>query len=215
MDAVELHMRVQLADIQRQYREKQKKELSKLIPKRDEKKSPGRPRKKSHSSSSDRGPIASPPTLEQTPSPQKSPSRSPEETTPPVTSTILAMPRCNVNLIKLDEQRSHIKLLDSIPSIPMPVAPIASPILPSSKSSQDDDEKSTGRLGYDTSSPAPTVASSSSASKKRKVGRPRKLMYTSGSVRHLTETIVAKKPKSKSSLVGYLLSSKNRHLQTK
>ncbi|KAF3424966.1 hypothetical protein E2986_13144 [Frieseomelitta varia] len=70
-------------------------------------------------------------------------------------------------------------------------------------------------LGYDTSSPAPTVASSSSASKKRKVGRPRKLMYTSGSVRHLTETIVAKKPKSKSSLVGYLLSSKNRHLQTK
>lgn len=49
MDALELHMRVQLADIQRQYREKQK-ELSKLIPKRDEKKSPGRPRKKSHSS---------------------------------------------------------------------------------------------------------------------------------------------------------------------
>ena len=49
MDAMELHMRVQLADIQRQYREKQK-ELSKLTPKRDEKKSPGRPRKKSHSS---------------------------------------------------------------------------------------------------------------------------------------------------------------------
>lgn len=71
------------------------------------------------------------------------------------------------------------------------------------------------QLGYDTSSPAPTIASSSSASKKRKVGRPRKLMCTSGSVRHLTETIVAKKPKSKSSLVGYLLSSKNRHLQTK
>ena len=28
----------------------------------------------------------------------------------------------------------------------MPVAPVASPILPSSKSSQDDDEKSTGRV---------------------------------------------------------------------
>lgn len=70
------------------------------------------------------------------------------------------------------------------------------------------------QLGYDTSSPAPTIASSSSASKKRKVGRPRKLMCSSGGVRHLTETIVAKKPKSKSSLVGYLL-SKNRHLQTK
>lgn len=49
MDATELDMRVRLADIQRQYREKQK-ELSKLIPKKDEKKSPGRPRKKSHSS---------------------------------------------------------------------------------------------------------------------------------------------------------------------
>lgn len=49
MDAMELDMRVRLADIQRQYREKQK-ELSKLIPKKDEKKSPGRPRKKSHSS---------------------------------------------------------------------------------------------------------------------------------------------------------------------
>ncbi|KAF3424967.1 hypothetical protein E2986_13145 [Frieseomelitta varia] len=141
MDAMELHMRVQLADIQRQYKEKQK-ELSKLTPKKDEKKSPGRPRKKSHSSSSD--PTASPSTSEQTPSPQKSPL--PEEPTTSATSTILAMSRCNVNLIKLDEQRSHIKLLDSIPSIPMPVAPVASPILPSSKSSQDDDEKSTGRV---------------------------------------------------------------------
>lgn len=49
MDAMELDMRVRLADIQRQYREKQR-ELSKLTPKKDEKKSPGRPRKKSHSS---------------------------------------------------------------------------------------------------------------------------------------------------------------------
>ena len=71
------------------------------------------------------------------------------------------------------------------------------------------------QLDYETSSPAPTIANSSSASKKRKVGRPRKLMCNSGSARHLTETIVAKKPKSKSSLVGYLMASKSRHLQNK
>lgn len=58
------------------------------------------------------------------------------------------MPRCNVNLVKLGEQRSHIKLLDSIPSIPMPVAPVASPItvLPSNKLPQEDDEKGAGRV---------------------------------------------------------------------
>ena len=49
MDAMELDMRVRLADIQRQYREKQK-ELSKLTPKKEDKKIPGRPRKKSQSS---------------------------------------------------------------------------------------------------------------------------------------------------------------------
>lgn len=49
MNATELDMRVRMADIQRQYREKQK-ELSKLIPKKDDKKNSGRPRKKSHSS---------------------------------------------------------------------------------------------------------------------------------------------------------------------
>lgn len=49
MNATELDMRVRMADIQRQYREKQK-ELSKLIPKKDDKKNSDRPRKKSHSS---------------------------------------------------------------------------------------------------------------------------------------------------------------------
>ncbi|XP_011866393.1 PREDICTED: uncharacterized protein LOC105561220 isoform X3 [Vollenhovia emeryi] len=217
MNATELDMRVKMADIQRQYREKQK-ELSKLIPKKDDKKNSGRPRKKSHSStSSDHGMISSPPALDLVTSP--SPSRSPEPDAPsPLASAVLTMPKCNVNLVKLSEPRSHIKLLDSIPSIPIPVPPVTSPIpvLPgSSKATPEDDEKSTGTVGYDTSSPAPTVASSTSASKKRKVGRPRKLTCTSGSVRHLTETIVAKKPKSKSSLVGYVLSSKSRHLQTK
>jgi len=49
MNATELDMRVRMADIQRQYREKQK-ELSKLTPKKDDKKNIGRLRKKSHSS---------------------------------------------------------------------------------------------------------------------------------------------------------------------
>ncbi|XP_023289035.1 uncharacterized protein LOC105699944 isoform X2 [Orussus abietinus] len=216
MDAMELDMRVRLADIQRQYKEKQK-ELSKLTPKKEEKKSPGRPRKKSHSSSSESGILASPPMLDSASSPCKSPIMAIDEPTPPLTS-VLAMPRCNVNLIKLGEPRSHIKLLDSIPSIPIPVQPVASPItvLPVNKVQQEEEEKNNARLNYETSSPAPTIASTSSASKKRKVGRPRKIMCSSGSTRHFTETIVAKKPKSKSSLVGYLMNSKNRHhLQNK
>ncbi|XP_014473147.1 PREDICTED: uncharacterized protein LOC106743634 isoform X2 [Dinoponera quadriceps] len=217
MNAMELDMRVRMANIQRQYRETQK-ELSKLIPRKEDKKNPGRPRKKSHSSSSEHGALSSPPALDVISSPQKSPPRppgSPNGAPPPLASAVLAMPMCNVNLVKLGEPRSHIKLLDSIPSIPIPVPPVTSPItvLPSGK--PEDDEKIVGRLGYETSSPAPTIASSSSASKKRKVGRPKKFMCTSGNNRHLTETIVAKKPKSKSSLVGYVLSSKNRHLQTK
>lgn len=72
------------------------------------------------------------------------------------------------------------------------------------------------QVSCETPSPVSTATSSrSSASKKRKVGRPRKLMCTSGSSRHFTETIVAKKPKNKNSLVGYLLNAKNRHLQSK
>lgn len=47
-----------------------------------------------------------------------------------------------------------------------------------------------------------------SASKKRKVGRPKKRL--SGLSRTTTETIVAKKPRAKAGLVGYLLAAKNR-----
>ncbi|XP_033607373.1 protein winged eye isoform X3 [Cryptotermes secundus] len=54
-----------------------------------------------------------------------------------------------------------------------------------------------------------STSSTSSSSKKRKVGRPKKHFSVTG--REIaTETIVAKKPKSKSSLVGLLL-SKSRH----
>lgn len=110
-------------------------------------------------SSSDHGPLASPPMLEPISSPQKSPAHSSDGAPPPLTSAVLAMPRCNVNLVKLGEPRSHIKLLDSIPSIPIPVPPVVSPItvLPSSKTSQDDDEKSTG--GVSCNEPFPLCCS--------------------------------------------------------
>ena len=59
------------------------------------------------------------------------------------------------------------------------------------------------------SSSSSSTSSTSSSSKKRKVGRPKKHFSATG--REIaTETIVAKKPKSKSSLVGLLL-SKSRH----
>lgn len=79
---------------------------------------------------------------------EKSPIRSPDVVPPPLTSGVVGMPRCNVNLVKLGEPRSHIKLLDSIPSIPIPVPPVASPItvLPTSKLMQDDEEKSLTRV---------------------------------------------------------------------
>lgn len=48
-----------------------------------------------------------------------------------------------------------------------------------------------------------------SSSKKRKVGRPKKLLSAPG-LRIATETIVAKKPKSKNGLVSFLLAAKNR-----
>lgn len=65
-------------------------------------------------------------------------------TPPPLASAVLAMPRCNVNLVKLGEPRSHIKLLDSIPSIPISAPPVASPVPGSSKT--EDDEKSIGTV---------------------------------------------------------------------
>ncbi|XP_057330421.1 uncharacterized protein LOC130670856 isoform X3 [Microplitis mediator] len=116
--------------------------------------------------------------------------------------------RFNKNLIKLAEPRSHIKLLDSIPSISIPVPVAESSPVSKILSEPEDDNKNP--VDYDTSSSSPTVRSSSSA-KKRKVGRPKKLMCSSTSARHLTETIVAKKSRSKSSLVSCLVNSKNRH----
>lgn len=54
----------------------------------------------------------------------------------------------------------------------------------------------------------PSPCSSVSSSKKRKVGRPKKLSSGHGK-RVTTETIFAKKPKTKGGIVGYLLSGKS------
>lgn len=142
MDAMELDMRVRMADIQKQYKEKQR-ELSRLTPKKEEKRSPGRPRKSQ--SISDYGS-----TDLDDPCP-KSPIDEADDAEQALASmTNLAMPRCNVNLVKLGEPRSHIKLLDCIPSIPITVPPVASPItvLPTSKVLQDDEEKSTTGVSW-------------------------------------------------------------------
>lgn len=69
--------------------------------------------------------------------------------------------------------------LDALPATP-PLPALSSPPTPST--------------------PAPSPDSDRGSSKKRKVGRPRKVSSPDS-----TETIVAKKPKSKSRLVGYLL----------
>ncbi|KAJ8923133.1 hypothetical protein NQ315_001686 [Exocentrus adspersus] len=155
MNAMELDMRMKLAELQRQYREKQK-ELSKLKPKRHSTDcSKKRSRKKStHSSHSDRS-STPPPLLDKMDVPVKHNKDKSELLKPP---TLSAMP-------KLDK---IYKIIHSDPD----------------------------------SSPE-----KHSSSKKRKVGRPKKLMSPSGEA-VATETIVAKKPKS--NFVGYLLAAKEK-----
>ncbi|XP_074035935.1 BAH domain and coiled-coil containing protein winged eye isoform X2 [Leptinotarsa decemlineata] len=155
MNALELDMRMKLAELQRQYREKQK-ELSKLKPKRHSSDcSKKRSRKKStHSSHSDRS-STPPPLLDKMDVPVKPNGDISELLKPP---TLCAMPKIE-EICKMSHSDSDV-----------------SP------------EKH-------------------SSSKKRKVGRPKKLLASSGE--HVaTETIVAKKPKS--SFVGYLLAAKEK-----
>lgn len=187
MNDMERDMIVRLADLKRQYKEKQR-ELSKLSPIKKSpedpfKRGPGRPRKKS--ATSDR---ASSPSTEVPHSlgfrlkpaagifTSSFSSYSLNEASPKATERI-------PTLVKLSEDENS-NLNDSRENH-RSVSPIAD-----SNSSQ-------------------SSITNLSSSKKRKVGRPKKLLSTPGS-RVATETIVAKKPKSKSSLVGYLLAAKSR-----
>lgn len=73
----------------------------------------------------------------------KSPLHSIEDTSL-VTQDVLT--KCNANLKKINEPRSHIKLLDNIPSIPLAVTPVDSPITTLSTANtvqEDEDNRST------------------------------------------------------------------------
>nr|CAH7723316.1 unnamed protein product [Callosobruchus chinensis] len=154
MNAMELDMRIKLAELQREYREKTK-ELSKLKPKRHSSDCKKRSRKKStHSTHSERS-LTPPPLLDKMDIPVKAKKDISELLKPP---TLCAIPKleevCNINQSDTD-----------------------------------------------------TTPEKHSSSKKRKVGRPKKVMSSSGE--HVaTETIVAKKPKT--SFVGYLLAAKEK-----
>ncbi|KAF5302568.1 hypothetical protein FQA39_LY10186 [Lamprigera yunnana] len=165
MNAMELDMRMKLADLQRQYKEKQQ-ELSKLKPKRkslDEKESRKRKSRK------------------------KSMHFERNSTPPPLLDKmdVPVPPNKNVDLLK-PPTLCAISTNDTIL-----------------------DYRSLSSTDVSDSSPEKI-----SSSKKRKVGRPKKLM-TSCDLRTATETIVAKKPKS-GSFVGYLLAAKQKlQMQTK
>ncbi|XP_017774619.1 PREDICTED: protein winged eye [Nicrophorus vespilloides] len=157
MNAMELEMRMRLADLQRKYREKQR-ELSKL-----------KPKKTSSSSNNNNINTTATNTNSNTPatvatSNEKKRARKKSTTPPP----------------------PHLDKID--------------PIKPNTKSSHE-------LLKPPTLCPYETIPKSS-PSKKRKVGRPKKLLTISGSPT-LTETIFAKKPK-KGSLVGYVLAAKEK-----
>lgn len=157
MNAMELDMRMKLAELQRQYREKQK-ELSKLKPKKHSADcSKKRSRKKSTHSHSD---------------------RSERSSTPPP---------------ELDKMDIPVKPIKDMMELLRPPSLCAMPKLEEIyKINQSDPDLSPEKY---------------SSSKKRKVGRPKKLA-TSSAEHDVTETIVAKKPKSK--FVGYLLAAKEK-----
>ena len=73
-------------------------------------------------------------------SPHMSPLDSLDDAATSLTPGVLTMSKCNTNLKKLNEHRSHIKLLDNIPSIPLTVAPVDAPITTLSTSKLQEDE---------------------------------------------------------------------------
>lgn len=187
MNDMERDMIVRLADLKRQYKEKQR-ELSKLSPIKKSpedpfKRGPGRPRNKS--ATSDRAS-----------SPNTQVPHSLGFRLKPATGIFTS----SFSSYSLNETSS--KAAERIPTLV--------------KLSEDENSNlNDSRENHRSVSPIADSNSSQSSitnlssSKKRKVGRPKKLLSTPGS-RIATETIVAKKPKSKSSLVGYLLAAKSR-----
>ncbi|KAK0167944.1 hypothetical protein PV327_001793 [Microctonus hyperodae] len=202
MNAMELHMREKLADIQKKYKEKQI-ELSKLSPKKDD----GKLRKKSFESDYSNN--------QQQNIINKSLIKLNEEnnsTQSPIECSIDTL-NSNSNLMKLNEPRSHIKLLDNIPNLSLPIPSQTSMIASPDDNINSDNESNKSAVtmsSADAVSPTSSIPLLNSASKKRKVGRPRKFLSTSTSARHLTETIVSKKSRTKNSLISYLLNAKNR-----
>ncbi|RZC35942.1 winged eye, partial [Asbolus verrucosus] len=177
MNEMELDMRMKLADLQRQYREKQK-ELSKLKPKRHSQDcSKKRSRKKS--THSDRS-LTPPPLLDKMDS-LHTPTKNQELLKPP---TLCAVE--NIKAPKLEAIKQSDRIINDYKN----------------------DLLRQQALEELESSPE-----KNSSSKKRKVGRPKKLLSPSGC--HVaTETIVAKKPKN--SFVGYFLAAKEKfQLQNK
>lgn len=169
MSAVERDMRQQLADLQRQYKEKQL-ELSKLKPiivptePIDSKRPFGKIHRRKSTTTS---PSPPPPILDKMDIPVIRVKNGQDLLKPP---TLCAILPSNNEIPKLNHHEYKRKHYELCPSTPEKV----------------------------------------SSSKKRKVGRPKKLMSTAGHRGTTTETIVAKKPRTKGGLVGYLLAAKNR-----
>lgn len=175
MNEMELDMRMKLADLQRQYREKQK-ELSKLKPKKHSQECKKRYRKKStHSERS----ITPPPQLDKMDLPL-TPHKNQELLKPPTLCSF------ETKAPKLEAIKQSDRIINDYKN----------------------DLLRQQALEELLSSPE-----KNSSSKKRKVGRPKKLLSPLGC--HVaTETIVAKKPKN--NFVGYFLAAKEKfQLQSK
>ncbi|KAK9717283.1 hypothetical protein QE152_g24253 [Popillia japonica] len=188
MNPNELDMRKKLADLQRKYREKQR-ELNRLKVKKhiDHKdcSKKGRYRKKSTHSDKDRE--TPPPLLDKMDVPLKPYKHNQELLKPP---TLCAYGNEDMKLAtsvtNTELEINNVEFVENSPT------------------------KRCYTPSLDLSDSTPEKISSS---KKRKVGRPKKLLTSSG-LRTGTETIVAKKPK-KGNIVGYLLAAKEKLMQSK
>lgn len=173
MNAMELEMRMRLADLQRKYKEKQR-ELSKLKSKKhSEHKEKKRLRKKSVTSD--------------------------RSTPPPVLDKMDVPVKPNKNTIELLRPPTLCAFGGQ------EAAKLPDPIKDSDNQKPEKVETYKKRHSQD-------LVDERSSSKKRKVGRPKKLTSSPG-LQVTTETIVAKKPKK--NLVGYLLAAKEKLLQNR